>query len=318
MNFKQKIKAYQQNGDRTIINDIMQAVETDFLRNSSRERVKDGTESGGIRIRLADHHEYIAYRIKAMQELILRHYRTEFEVAPAMINEFQRLLSLIYIDFGIQFKATIYDHDPWMYWFNLTPELFDELERKKSKIKRSLGADDYKVFCYLFGYFREKVNDAQVKVNKRRQEIQETAVKALEYALKYVDTEKSEREIVKYINKTFSCKLSDDEIRRNGLRRIRRDKINYVVKPYFPRDNCRVIFGTSKVNISRLNKSQRKFVDDICALIDHDRQLNDFSGYTTDTDGEARIRRKYIADKLGLREDLVRQRIHRIIKMSQN
>lgn len=90
MNFKQKIEAYQQNGDLTIINDIMAAVETDFLRNSSRERVKDGTQSGGIRIKLADHHEYIAYRIKAMQELILRHYRTEFEVAPAMINEFQR------------------------------------------------------------------------------------------------------------------------------------------------------------------------------------------------------------------------------------
>lgn len=227
-------------------------------------------------------------------------------------------MSVLYIDHGIHFNAQIYAHDPWMYWFNLTPELFDELEHKKPKIKRSLGTDEYKVFCYLFGYFREKVNDAQVKVNKRRQEIQETAVKALEYALKYVDTEKSEREIVKYINKTFSSKLSDAEIKRNGLRRIRRDKINYVVKPYFPRDNCRVIFGTSKIDLTRLSNGQKRFLDNIYSLIDHDRQLNDFSGYTTDTDGEARIRRKYIADKLGLREDLVRQRIHRIIKMSQN
>lgn len=318
MNFKEKIEAYQQNGDRTIINDIMAAVETDFLRNSSRERVKDGTQSGGIRIKLADHHEYIAYRIKAMQELILRHYRPEFKGAPAMINEFQRLLSVLYIDYSINFNAQIYAQDCWMYWFTLTRELFDELERKKSKIKRSLGADEYKVFCYLFEYFREKVNDAQVKVNKRRQEIQETAVKALEYALKYVDTEKSEREIVKYINKTFSSKLTDDEIKRNGLRRIRRDKINYVVKPYFPRDNCRVIFGNCKIDLTRLSNGQRRFLDNIYSLIDDDRQLNDFSGYTTDTDGEARIKRKYIADKLGLREDLVRQRIHRIIKMSQN
>lgn len=318
MNFKEKIKAYQQNGDRTIINDIMAAVETDFLRNRTRKRVKNGKDAGGIDIVLNDHHEYIAYRIKAMQELILRHYRTEFGAAPAMINEFQRLLSVLYIDHGIHFNAQIYAHDPWMYWFNLTPELFDELEHKKPKIKRSLGTDEYKVFCYLLDYFRKNVEESHAEVNKRRQEIQETAVKALEYALKYVDTEKSEREIVKYINKTFSSKLSDAEIKRNGLRRIRRDKINYVVKPYFPRDNCRVIFGTSKVNISRLNKSQRKFVDDICALIDDDRKSSDFTGYSTDTDGEARIRRKYIADKLGLREDLVRQRIHRIIKMSQN
>src|SRR4051794_31909365 len=105
MDFKEAITAYKEGGDRTIINDIMTAVEMDFM-SYDRERVKDGSVSGGIRIDLAAHHEYVAYSIRAMRELLMRHVKIEYDEDIRGLGQFQRHLSIINIDFGINFNGT--------------------------------------------------------------------------------------------------------------------------------------------------------------------------------------------------------------------
>lgn len=317
---KRKIQAFQQDGDRTIINDIMSAVEKDFMRNGTRTRVKDGTQSGGIRISLSDHYEYIAYRIRAMQELLMRHYKLEFSDNVPYLNEFQRYLSIIYIDFKIRFNATIYDQSTWLYYFNLTPELFEELEKHMSELEKRFTKEEFRHFKWMFDKFRASVSEIQDEKDGRLKEIRETAVAALEYALKYVDTNRSDKEIVKYINMTFSSKLADAEAKRNGLRRIQRKspngkRVSYLVKPYFPNNIYRVILGFDfSDSLDQLNDNQREFIREVYKVVEADKIAGDTTNYTCETDGEVRISKKYIAEKLGLREDLVRKKLQRIKK----
>jgi len=316
--FKKKIQAYQQNGDITIINDIMSAAEQDFMRNHSRQRVQDGTMSGGIRINLNESHEYVAYRIRAMRELLMRHVRLEFASYAPYLNEFQRYLSIIYIDFGIHFNATTYDRDDWMYYFDITPELFAELEKHLSEIEDRFSVEEFRHFKWMLESFKASELKVRSEKEARYLEIYETTIEALKYALKYVDARKSEREIVKYINMTFKSKLSDAEAKRNGLRRIQRKghdgkRASYLVKPFFPQNLYRVILGFDfSSSIGRLNDDQRQFIQDIYKIVETDEKADDTSNYTCENDGEVRISKKYIAEKLGIREDLVRKKLQRI------
>jgi hypothetical protein len=327
--FKRKIEAYQQHGDRTVINDIMSAVEKkDFMRGYDRTRVKSLKASGRIEIELNEDYEYIAYRIKAMQELILRHVKLEHSKNQPYINEFQRYLSIIYIDFGIRFNATTYDQDEWMFYFNLSPELFAELETHMPELEERFSYDEFRHFKRMFDTF----SDCEVKMRSakvgREKELYDTSIAALEYALKYVDTTKSDKEIVKYMNKAFSSNLADAEIKRNGLRRLQRQditgkRVSYLVKPYFPKSSYRVILGYDFAGkLPTLTDGQRKFIADVVAIVESDRKNGDTANYTCDTDGEVRISKNYIAEKLGIREDLVRKKLERIkkkvVKVSHN
>lgn len=325
MDFKQAINAFKENGDRTIIDNIIKAIDNDFMKNPTRTRVYDGSASGGIRINLSEHHEYVAYHIRAIQELLMRHVRIEYG-DKREANEFQRLLSIIKIDFRIDFNATIYDSDPDIYYFNFTPELFADLEKKMEEIESWFSEDELRYFMRLFNKFKGLEETQREEVEKRRKEITETTVRALEYALKYVDTSKSEKEIVKYINMTFRSKLADDELKRNGMRRIQRKSENgernsFVVKSYFPENSKFVIMGRD-FDDSILTPGQREFIADVLAVVKVDKENGDTSNYTCDTDGEVRISKKYIAEKLGIREDLVRKKLERIKKklswLSQN
>jgi hypothetical protein len=318
MDFKQAITAFKEGNDRTIIDDIMAAVEKDFMGNATRTRVKDGTVSGGIRIHLSHHHEYVAYSIRAMRELLMRHVKIEYDDNVRYLGVFQRLLSVIHYDFGIKFNGTIYDVDAFgIASFDITPELFVELQKRMKEIKQRFNEDEFRYFLRLFSTFKDVEESRRAEVSNRKQELEETTIKALEHALKYVDTSKSEKEIVKYINIAFRSKLADDEIKRNGMRRIQRksgnERSSYVVKPYFPKNSYYVIVGCD-IDESVLTAGQRDFIRDVVEVIDADRKTGDTSNYTCDIDGEVRISKKYIASKLGMREDLVRKKLERIKK----
>jgi hypothetical protein len=320
--FKRKIEAYQQNGNRAVINDIMSAVEKkDFMGNRTRERVKNGTASGGIEIVLNEDYEYIAYRIKAMQELILRHVKMEFDEEIPELDNFQRLLSRIDYDFDIEFNGEIYGGDGCgTSYYKITPELFAELEKHMDEIEEWFPDYEFRYFMRLFDRFKGMEQSRREERLNRKQELDETAIAALEYALKYVDTTKSDKEIVKYINKSFSTKLADAELKRNGMRRIQRKKpgynrMSYLVTPYFPDKSSRAIFGHDiEGSLHALTDGQRKFIADVVAIVENDRKNGDTTNYTCDTDGEVRISKKYLAEKMSMREDLVRKKLERIKK----
>lgn len=317
--FKSKVIAYQQTGDRTIINDIISAVENDFMLNGTRERFQNGY-SGAIRIHLNDHHEYIAYRIRAMRELIMRHIETD--LIGNSDEEFQRLLSIIYVDFGIKFAPYVradYELREW----DLTEEIFEVLAFHMEEIEERFGemfGDHYNTYFKRL-YDEHKASEMKTRTIRanRRKQIGESAVNAIEYALKYVNADRDEMEIVKYINKTFSCKLADDERERNGMRTIQRKgagtkRTNYVVEPYFPTDVYRVVLGINVPDerIETLSKGQREFITNIAGIVSEDMRKDATDEYTCELDGEARIRKEYIAGLLDMKSATVRQKLKRI------
>lgn len=317
MDFKCKVVAYQENGDRTIIEDIIAAVETDFMKNRTRTRVKDGTRSGGIRISL-DHHEYVSYRIRALRELVMRH---EGEGLGGHIDaEFHRYLSMLYIDYGIEFEATTFSSDRWNNYYNLTPELFAELGGRMKDIAECLDQYEFKYFQRMFYENKRAVELRYGRVMERKAGIMKQAELALEYALKYVDASRSEKEIVKYINMTFSSRFGDSELVRAGMRRIQRkdkgQRQNYVIKRHFPEDLYCVIFGqpVKSEDLAKLTADQSQFIADVLTIVEDDCVDGDTTNYTSDIYGEVRISKNYVAEALGMRPDLLRQKLHRIKK----
>ncbi|USK33069.1 hypothetical protein LIT25_21360 [Bacillus sp. F19] len=324
MTIQDDIRRYQAIGDRTIINKIMTAVEQRFMENWTRERVKGKSPSGDITISLKNPEDYIAYRIRAMRELIMKSVGKEEHVWASYEKDFQRLLSIIYIDFGIKFDAEIYDKDYYQYYFTLTADLFEQLkpqlkdigERFEDMFNKSQRAH----FESLFEQFYSSMMRSKEEKDARIAEVNQSAIKALEYALKYVDASKTDSEIVKYINQTFSSKLSDDEIKRNGLRRIRR-KSGYgrtnssIINPHFPENLYETILGVDyRGHADKLSKSQRDFMDAIMQIVLADFDSRETDNYTCNEEGELRISSKYIAEKMGVSYDGFRKKLSRIRK----
>jgi len=316
--FRGRLLAYQEKGDRMIIDEILWAVDFDFMANPTRRRYFNNTKRGGISIDLERSEHYIAYRIRAMRELVTRQYLGRF--TDGHINEMQRLLSIIYIDLNIRFKADIYDQTDWNYFFNLTPELFAELESHMPKIKRKMHYDTLPTFLRLFDRYKKLVTEQESEKELALATIEQSIIAALEYGLQYADASKSEREIVKYVNMAFSSKFGDLELERNGLVRIQRNdrygnRQNLHVKKHFPEDLTKVLFGKSVEDYQeRLTRGQVEFVDAVMEIIHEDALNSDFEHYTCDKKGEARVSKQYVADKLGLTSTTVRKRFSRITK----
>ncbi|WP_404351646.1 hypothetical protein LG311_10200 [Sutcliffiella horikoshii] len=318
---KRKIEAYKQNGDRTIIEEILKAVDGNFMHGFGRERIKDGSVSGRIEISLPSDQQYIAYRIRAMRELLMKHINQEGgKRYTPYINEFQRYLSIIYIDFKIEFKGEIYDQDYYMYYFTLNTDLFDELDNHLPRIKENFSTEEYSHFMRMFKMFRDKENELKEVKIKRISEIMNTAERALEYALKYVKTDRSNREIVKYINKVFISKFSDEEIKRNGLTRLQRKGLygkrdSFLVRKHFGINPYKTIFGKDiSDRIFMLTEEQKKFVENVVAIVEVDKKKKDVTHYTCDSTGEVRVSKKYIAKILGISHESARKKISRILK----
>src|SRR5690606_12474149 len=157
---------------------------------------------GKVMILLEKNEHYIAYRIRAMRELIMRQY--EGRITDTYIEEFQRLLSIIYIDLGIKFEATSYDQTRWVIYFNLTTDMFNEIERRIQEIEDRMHYDDLLIFKSVFYRYKDIITKREKEKDEAISTIDKSIIEALEHGLKYVDTTKAEREIVKYVNKAFS------------------------------------------------------------------------------------------------------------------
>ncbi|MED4305616.1 hypothetical protein P5609_019910 [Bacillus licheniformis] len=324
--FINKIRVFQSSDDKRIIQDILEKFDTNFMEDPSRHRVKDGTPSGGIRINLKDPESYIAYSIKAIYTLILRHIKSEKPITKNETDSFNRFLSILKYDVCIDFEANVESGgDSYVSYFEITESLFLQLEPLLDEILLRLeefcSLSDRLYFEELYNKHKQVTADIEPQKEQLKKEILEIAEKAIEYALVRVDTSRSEREIVKYINRAIRSKLIDAEIKRNGMRRIRR-KINgdlesFSLKPYFPDDEYLIetILGLDFSDCrDQLTKGENEFIDQILEVVKEDKEVGNVAPYTCNIYGEIRIIKKYIAEKLDVSHEVVRKRLSRIRK----
>ena len=319
--FRSRVEAYQKEGNRAIIDEIIRAVEINFMDNPTRRRYDDGIGSSGrISIVLDRDEHYIAYRVRRTRELIMRRY--EGRITDVFTDELNRLLSIIQIELRIDVKAEIYKTDEWLNYYTMTPEMFADLEKKMPEIEDKMHTDDFYEFNILFRRYKEIIDLRVIERAEAIPKIAQSIIVALEHGLKYVDTTKSEREMVKYINIAFSSKFGDLELERNGLTRIQRinnqgNRKNMFVKKHFPEDLTKVVFGATVNDFhGKLTKSNSDFVGEVLEIVLADALSGNIGAYTCDKrSGEARVRKSHIAEKTGLSPATVRQKLSRISKI---
>jgi hypothetical protein len=324
MEFKETIKAYQENGDPTIILNVIEALDIDFMRGFGRERVMDGTQHGGIRFYSERPEHYIAYRIKAMESLVFKKISEQNHIPPVKEEEFQRLLNIIIMDIGIKLKADYLKSDYYMNYYQIDNELLEDvaanIDEISIRLEQMYDISQTRYFTDLYDFISSKQKSMRELKRKIRDNVIISARKALEKSLKYVDVNKSEQEIVKYINHTFSTQFADDEVKRNGLLRIQRKngtdkRLGYIVKKAFPKNPRLAVLGyDDQEDRHVLTEAENNLLNEALKVVEKDIETSNLQGYSCNTLGTAIIKRKYLAEKLGRSYDSVRKTLSRIEK----
>ena len=316
--FRERISNFQQHGERLVIDEILYGATFDFKNDPSRKHTQLSQTVLKVTIDLPRHEYYISYRIRVLRDFALKDIRGER--LDAHSREFSRILSIIRIDHQIDFDGEVIEEDPWCYFYKMTPQLIANLKALQPEIEGNLHYEEYKRFVYYLNKYEQQTYDTAETAGQAEAQIDANILTALERALSYVDTTKSEREIVSYVNQAFATRFGEIELARKGMKRIYRtnnsgDKVSLHVTKKFPKDDYSAILTElSTDNIDKLTGDYREFIEKIRRLVLVDRQSGDFTNYNLTTRGFAIIQRAYIAEKLGIPSATVRKRLSRIKK----
>lgn len=315
--FKERIRNYQNNGDRLIIDEILYGTTFDFMNDPTRQHMQIGDKLK-VTIKLPRHEYYISYHIRVLNDFALSKYRGERQ--NLMTKEFSRILSVLAIDYGIDFKGEIIQQDEWQYYYRLTPELIENLRELLPRIDSEVFGSDYATFIQYFRKYEAIILEQSDKLAEMERKVEVNTLEALERALKYVDASRTEREIVKYVNTAFSTRFGELELARNGKRRIYRKDRYDTLKPMhvtlkFPEDTYRAILPQlTESNVHKLTKSQRVVIDKLYEVIEQDKTLGDFTNYSCTRSGSVVITRNYAAEKIDITYENLRKMLSRIKK----
>jgi hypothetical protein len=297
---KMSILQFQLNNDESIIDSIL-------LKSESREVYADEKAP----------EDYIAAHIRSKREKVLRHAKSERAGNKYYWNNFQRLLSMIYYDLDIKFDGHAYKHDYYFSYFVLEPALFESLRENYDEIMKRLETMDAAEFKYALNRLEKAESDVQAKVTEIRTWLDPVIEESLRYALSKVDTERDIQEIVKYVNRAFDTKYADLMLEVNGMTRVRKSFGNRIVKKHFYENPVYTVLEVEaplSVLEKVLTKEQYQFLDSAIKVVEEDVVNDNLTPYSCDFYGRAIIGKKYLGEKIGLKQEIVRKRISRMKK----
>ena len=297
VDFKEAIRNFQLQGDREIIDRIMQRI--DEVHFFYRQEIKESELPRYFDITVELPEDYIALRIlKVLAHLFLytEKQREEFEKCLRQLSNEEWLL----IDEREVFKGNY------------------QSILENPELKRYLG-DGWASVSQLIETVKS-LRDINQQSRKIEGDIRESVIKALEDALKRVDIseKRTDKEIVKYVGLVWYCKFSDYEILRNGLRRIEEKGRTYIVKPYYG-DPLEMIFNRD-INIvggyraikKYLMKKQRELIEKVLKIIKDDIKNNRLERFHFDKTGKAYLNKRRFAEALDMEETNFKHKLRRI------
>lgn len=319
--FKQRVVNYQTNGDRLIIDEILYGAVMDFKNDPTREVTSLGASNVLVKVDLARPEYYIGYRVQRLKKGALREHLGEKLDATA--KELNRLLSMVRIDFRVDFGGEEIEYRDGIIHYRQDAKLFAAVDACMDEIKREVYPSELPYFLEFYEYAKRKFEEREELRLEAEQGVDANIVAAIEHGLKYVDATKSEREIIVYMNMAITSKFGELELRRNGLKRIYRrnnigDTVSLFVNKRFPKDNyAAIVPGLNAKKVEQLTKKQQETVDRLLSIIERDRQSGNLEGYSCDRRGNAIIKRDYAAEELGINYRNLRKTLSRIKKKSQ-
>lgn len=320
MDFKQNIKQFQENGDMEIIDKIVNyAKNIDFTKNPTRRYLNRDEMVNNCRvvINLQEPEMYIAYRIRFFLEKIgnkVKYYEED--------------------DFLRYYNLTEYLDNVRSWWgLDRNVEGFDDILALKynKNFKRYLGVDYYTIFedIEYFMQLNKKIRQEKQKIQDQLTE--KYIIPALKYALSKVDCSKTDKEIVKYVNKAFLSYFITAQNKDKGLKRIQRkipnkdktqiskhQKSFYVQFKYRPVlymvFNRRVGEYLLPYIYKLLQQRQVDFLQKLIKAVEEEVKANNKKAFKMDINGESILNYRYFANKLNMEESAFKHKIRRIRK----
>ncbi len=316
--FKQRIENYQQNGDRLVIDEILYGATFDFLNDPTRKVMQISPTQVLVDIKLGRPEYYVGYRVQRLKNNAMRSLIGE-KLGPEE-KELNRLLSMVYIDFGVKIEAEILKFDGDIINFKQDGKLIEAVDAKMDEIKENVYDAELGYFLAYYGRARRIIMEREQERQQIEQGVEANIIASIEHGLKYVDSTKSEREIIVYLNKALTSKFGELELRRNGLQRIYRrntrgDKVSLFVKKKFPVDPLKTVVPELDVKLmDKLSKKQAQIINDVVVIVKRDKMRGDLSGYSCDSRGNAIIKRDYAAKEIGMDYKNFRKMLSRVRK----
>ncbi|MET3210805.1 UNVERIFIED_CONTAM: hypothetical protein ABIC26_003766 [Paenibacillus sp. PvR008] len=323
MNFKDSIKAYQETGDLSVINWIMDDVETvDFMDNPTRRYAS--SEMREVYITLAEPRQYIAYRIKAIRELAVKHAWYIRQPLKYSYPELNRYLSIMAIDLNIDIPFEPVGFDRYLYTYEINAEIMAWLRQEENTIEERFidgGFErDYKWYLHVLTLIEKTEAEAVKEETRIRSEVLEDMEKALKHVLKYVDIDRSGQEIVKYVNASLMTRYYDEQSKRNGYRRVRRGGSDLMIKPQFASPVASVLGVDVPASMlaKKLTEQQNEFLRKLTDKAEDDIRENRNEGYNVTIEGRYIMKGAYAAQISGLPYEVAKGRLTRIKNKFRN
>lgn len=181
-----------------------------------------------------------------------------------------------------------------------------EFRANAAQIRRFLGVDDYEALVTAVSRW--------IQYSKYERAV---IIPALEHALRSADTQRSEREVVRYVNRAFETEYIRLLIAWNGTVRLgRRDADgryqNVYVVP-IAAEPWRILFERtvtaeeSSLIMRSLTDTQREYAQKAYEVIAADIESGQFGEYKVSEHGEYRIKIRYMAGRIGVEEGNLRK-----------
>ncbi|WP_374187616.1 hypothetical protein ACEPPU_07245 [Priestia aryabhattai] len=307
---KDLIKKFQDGQSVEVIEHVLGMVDTvENMKYTGTSNTDDGLKFIANRIRAL-----IVKNVMKERQVDIKTRKEETDVWYEELQDFiSGLADADWID--LDFRA-IYKYD------------FTSIYNKRDEIKDYLRDTEYENLFTIVDRFTamqslEGNEEFRGCYSERKADWMPLFKEALEYALIKVDADKSEKEIISYINKAMMTKFIDLQMKRDNLKRIRKGNESTYVKVETDEetDVWMLMFGKTLKHIGGveafalwLTPKQVKFVTEVYNIIERDLKNNNVDAFKWNKDSKPVLKKRYLAEQMGMEETNFKQTLNRCKK----
>jgi len=311
VDLKDLILRFQEDKDNTIVNEIMKLVNCDLSEFGDKE--KDYKDVNQL--------VFVAYRIRAkmLNDYFEKEKMNNLYCSKEEREEFEGL------------KDWINDLIDGKEWLNINKEEvlnynFDSVKKYEYQIKKYYKGQSSDLF-YLIKKFAHLNIDSQAFKIKFKADVKDDKLpifrKALRYALSKVDVERSDKEIIKYINRLMMTKYIHLNIEATGVKRVKVGDETFYIKPKFDLSNVEnsvwmmlinksLVFVGADAFDDYLTKSQRQLLNDAYEIVKEQYESENVEFFHFDKNGKTYLNKRELAHLLDENETNLKQKLKRI------
>lgn len=224
-----------------------------------------------------------------------------------------------------EFLDGLYEAD-WidLDWREVNNYNFKSIYENEYDVREYLGVTQYEFFNLLKQFEGLSQNSEEFATDYKEvsDDLLPLFTEALEYALDRVDFNREIKEQVKYINRAMLTKFIELQMKRDGIKRIRKGNTSTYVKVETDeeQDVWMLMFGKTLKNLGVesfslwLTPKQMTFMNNVYAIIENDLKENNTDAFRWTADGKPKIKKRYLAEKMNMDETNFKQTLNRCKK----